>query len=610
MPVTNQMLTAVTQLHIALTGRAPDTSTLGHWSDLLAQGKTVAYIANHMWDSALGTVYTSEMTNGEIVRAFFRTVLDRTPSAEAVNHWSTALESGPKGKVIWDMLSAISASAGDPAAILSNRTTVALHFAQDPVLSTNTTLASYVLSGVTEDPATMLLAVAAIDAGTVPGMWNPVITSATYDAATGTLVVTGTGFKGKAGAANDILANKFSLAGEDGSYTLTDTANVDITSATSFTLKLGAADRAAINGLLNANGTASASGVTFNLAAAEDWATGIGLAQVIADLAGNGITVTSRGPAGAFDFDITGNGLDNLLVGSAGANVIDGGAGADRMRGGNGNDTYRVDNFGDVVIETGAAGGVDLIISSTIGYQLGAFVENLKLGQGALFGTGNALDNTLTGNGQGNLIDGLAGADTMIGGNGDDTYCVDNAGDTITEAANAAGGRDEVVSSVSYTLGAGVENLTLIDPSTGVLTGTGNALANVLMGNAGRNKLLGAQGKDTLDGGSGSDTLVGGGGGDVFQFREVARNDIIQDFVSGLDRVDLSALDANGAMDGDQAFTFIGTAAFSADATGQLRIQVVNGNLVLSGSTDADAAAEFMVQLTGAATLVVADLVL
>ncbi len=122
----------------------------------------------------------------------------------------------------------------------------------------------------------------------------PTITSSTYDAVTGVLTVTGTGLTGLTGAGNDIVANKFSLQGEGGaSYTLTTTSNVEVTSSTSFTLTLSAADRLGANLILNKNGTSSTSVNTYNLIAAEDWNAGVDSAVVIADLTGNGITVSN-----------------------------------------------------------------------------------------------------------------------------------------------------------------------------------------------------------------------------------------------------------------------------------------------------------------------------
>jgi hypothetical protein len=141
-------------------------------------------------------------------------------------------------------------------------------------------------------------AVAVVDAAgngiTVSNVAVPAITSATYDANTGSLVVTGSGFLSASGATNDIVANKFTLTAEGGAtYTLTDTANVEITSATSFTISLSATDKAAINQFINKNGTASTGGTTYNLAAAEDWAAGAAAAVVVADTTGNGITVSN-----------------------------------------------------------------------------------------------------------------------------------------------------------------------------------------------------------------------------------------------------------------------------------------------------------------------------
>ncbi|MDP4077962.1 DUF4347 domain-containing protein [Acidovorax sp. A1169] len=129
---------------------------------------------------------------------------------------------------------------------------------------------------------------------TVSNVPVPVITSATYNAATGALVVTGTGFSSLVGAANDIVVNKFTFTGEGGmGHTLASTTSVEITSATSFTLILGAADRSAVNALANQNGTSSTGGTTYNLAAAEDWAAGADAAVVLADLTGNGVTVAN-----------------------------------------------------------------------------------------------------------------------------------------------------------------------------------------------------------------------------------------------------------------------------------------------------------------------------
>lgn len=128
---------------------------------------------------------------------------------------------------------------------------------------------------------------------TVSNVAVPVITSATYNASTGTLSVTGSGFLAKAGATNDIDASSLTFAGEGGStVTLTDTVDVEVLSGTAFTLVLSSTDQAQLNQYANKNGTASTSGTTYNLAAAEDWAAGADSTVVIADLTGNGVTVS------------------------------------------------------------------------------------------------------------------------------------------------------------------------------------------------------------------------------------------------------------------------------------------------------------------------------
>jgi hypothetical protein len=129
---------------------------------------------------------------------------------------------------------------------------------------------------------------------TVSGVPAPTITSVTYDASTGVLAVTGTGFLKKAGATNDIDVSMLTIRGEGGgTRALTSTSDVEITSATAFTVTLAVADRTAVDLLINHNGTSSLDSTTYNLAAAEDWAVGADPAVVVADATGNGITASN-----------------------------------------------------------------------------------------------------------------------------------------------------------------------------------------------------------------------------------------------------------------------------------------------------------------------------
>ncbi len=192
----------------------------------------------------------------------------------------------------------------------------------------------------------------------------------------------------------------------------------------------------------------------------------------------------------------TGNALNNVLDGSlnTAANVLTGGAG---------NDTYIL-GTGDTIVEASGA-GIDTVMTAAT-YTLGTNLENLTLtGTAAINGTGNTLANILTGNSAANTLSGGTGADTMIGGLGNDTYVVDDTGDIVTELLNE--GIDTVQSSVTYTLVANVENLTLT--GTTAINGTGNALDNVLDGsvNTKANVLVGGAGNDTYVLGTG-DTIV------------------------------------------------------------------------------------------------------
>jgi Ca2+-binding RTX toxin-like protein len=194
--------------------------------------------------------------------------------------------------------------------------------------------------------------------------------------------------------------------------------------------------------------------------------------------------------AGGNDY-LRGLGGDDLLIGGAGGDILDGGAG---------NDTV---GFGATV----NAVTVDLAAGASVGTGLGndtlISIENAIGGGGA--------DN-LGGTDGDNRLDGGLGADRMVGRLANDTYVVDNAGDVVVETRNQ--GTDTVETTLAaYALGADVENL--LHVGGGDFAGTGNTLANLLVGGAGNDDLNGGRGVDTMRGGFGDDTYLVDHPGDI-----------------------------------------------------------------------------------------------
>lgn len=188
----------------------------------------------------------------------------------------------------------------------------------------------------------------------------------------------------------------------------------------------------------------------------------------------------------AGDDELTGAFLNpNEIFGGAGNDILQGGADTNLLDGGDGND-----------------------------------ILNAWQGDYSFF-RGGAGNDVLTGGNRGGFLDGGAGIDTMKGGDGGDIYVVNHLRDVVMESYqpyfdNDPNPVDQVNASVSWTLGANLENLVL--QGNAAINGTGNELSNVIVGNAGNNSLSGGRGADTIEGGLGNDTIDGGLGNDTVRF--------------------------------------------------------------------------------------------
>ncbi|HYD37795.1 MAG TPA: calcium-binding protein, partial [Allosphingosinicella sp.] len=235
---------------------------------------------------------------------------------------------------------------------------------------------------------------------------------------------------------------------------------------------------------------------------------------------------------------------NDLLYGQGDHDILNGGGGSDAMAGGLGNDTYYVEVVGDSIVELSGE-GIDKVYTSLSSYALGSYVEDLTYtGTGDFQGTGSGTNNIMVSQSGNDTLSGLSGADQLFGNGGDD-----------------------------------------------VLSGDG--------------------GEDLLIGGAGADLLTGGYEGDTFQINDGdsglgAEADRITDFVQIVERIDLRGIDADTGTAGDQAFSFIGAAAFSGTA-GELRYAFDGVDTWVQGDVDGDSVADFEVVLSGEYPMVAGD---
>jgi Ca2+-binding RTX toxin-like protein len=343
---------------------------------------------------------------------------------------------------------------------------------------------------------------------------------------------------------------------------------------------------------------------------------GTDLAQVALTSAGTYVlgsnvenaTVTA---AASIAVNLTGNAMSNHLIGNAAANTLtggagddtlDGGAGADKLIGGSGDDSYVVDNAGDVITEA-VGEGTDSVSTSLATYTLGANVENLAYTGGVLFtGTGNALNNIITGGlgDKGNKLDGGAGDDQLTGGLGNDGLIGGLGNDTFVGTAgkdtiDGGGGNDSLqglgnfddytitrpsATDVQLTDKAGnvtlVRNVEFFD-----FAGISKELSQVQynIASVGNDSMFGGDGSDSINGLAGADTMSGGDADDTYIIDNVG-DTIIENVGEGTDLAQVALTSAGTYVLGANVEKGIVTAAASivVNLTGNALNNELTGN--------------------------------
>ncbi|WP_376095391.1 Calx-beta domain-containing protein [Roseomonas sp. CCTCC AB2023176] len=299
--------------------------------------------------------------------------------------------------------------------------------------------------------------------------------------------------------------------------------------------------------------------------------------------ANEGFTVTLSAPsAGMTIGTATASGVirnDDALVSTVPT------GGADSLTGTEGPDTIDALAGNDTVL---GLGGADSLSG-------GNGDDSVVGGEGADTLLGSFGNDRLEGGAGNDSLDGGIGDDTMAGGTGDDTYLVNAVGDVVSE--EGGDGSDTVVSAITFTLGAGFENLTFLgNAGTG---GTGNAAANrisataatggkLLSGLVGNDTLLGGAGNDTLDGGTGVDSLVGGAGNDLYRV-DVAGDVVVEAAGGGVDTIETGLTTSLAALAEVENLALIGTARVNGTGNGLANAITGNANVnILDGGAGAD----------------------
>ncbi len=295
---------------------------------------------------------------------------------------------------------------------------------------------------------------------------------------------------------------------------------------------------------------------------------------------------------------IGGGGGHDLLSGGAGVDTLNGGAGNDVLSGGAGDDVFQVSSnpWGDTILDFGDGDVIDLSTmdanAELAGMQAFTFIGSAALAKagdlGVYFDVANKITHVsadLNGDGKGDIDIVLKGLVNL--GAADFRLTAVEKPPTVRDSANFNGtnGDDRLI---------------------------GNDRDNVISGLAGDDVIRGGAGNDELVGHRGDDLLWGGEGADRFDFNE-ARNfgvDIVMDFETGVDRIDLSDVDANRMKAGVQAFSFIGGGALANAGDLGAYQDHERGVTLVRGDTDGDGASDFTIVLDGVKSLSAGDFLL
>jgi Ca2+-binding RTX toxin-like protein len=368
-------------------------------------------------------------------------------------------------------------------------------------------------------------------------------------------------------------------------------------------------------------------------------------------------TLDLRGVLVTGTVNISLNNGDDVFYGASSADIVDGGAGDDVIDTGDGDDIIQM-SFGNGrdVVHGGAGYDKIVVIGGGTVYVPHTF-DGIEEVQG--YGTvATGLTSKLAGTTGDDLIDmrgvilkniqyiwGDLGNDEIHGSYGDDAIMGDRGFDKIYgEAGNdkiwftAYGDTDEVDGGDGYdTLAAWGDGVIIgFDKITNVEAISGESHANVGVaftdGNdnfdltsiavtgvafidlkAGNDIFVGSAGADRIVGNTGADIMTGGAGADIFDYNAVGEGDgdVITDFVIGVDKIDLSTIDAIpvGGGGANEAFIWIGTGAFT-HSQGQLRYTVTSDGVIFSADANGDGVADFNVTVLGVSSLSASDFIL